>query len=465
MHLKKKNGGGKRGSSSPPGARTLAVRILAAAAAQKVAVEDLLAETLRSHPALPRVERALVLELVQGVKRWEIRLDYILSQISRRPLQKLHPLVLIILRLAAYQLLFLDRVPAHAAVSEAGRVARTWHLPQALVGFINGVLRRLAAGEMPPLPPLESDSVWALSVESAHPPWLVALWLERYGLSLTRSKLAANNQIPPLTIRVNTLKTDPAALRERLWQEGVEAVPCRFSPVGLHLLRFEAPPLSLPSFRDGLWLFQDEGAQLVSALLPLLPGQRVAELGAGRGGKTTYLAERLGRDGQVLALDRHHGRLRDLAALAQRWGTAVIQPLRADATISLPLHPCSLDAVMIDAPCSALGIIRRHPEIKTRLKKEELATFPPRQLAMLHQAASLVRRGGHLLYITCTTEPEENQEVVATFLAGHPEFHLSSRPDLLPLTAAPCFKPSGFFISSPEELNLDGFFGALLVRK
>jgi 16S rRNA (cytosine967-C5)-methyltransferase len=447
-----------------PSARSLALNLLAATRPKGGSVEDLLAATLRRHPTLSRPERAFLLELVQGVKRWELRLDYHLSQLSDIPLKKLHPLVLHILRLSAFQLLMLDRVPARAVLHEAGNLAKARRLPQAYVGFINAVLRRLAGGERPPLPGLNDDPVLALSLATSHPPWLVQRWLERLGLEATQARLTANNQIPPLTIRINTLKTDPETLRALLAREGADAVPCRFSPVGLQLVELKAPPMDLPSYRQGLWLFQDEAAQLVTYLLGADPGQRVLEIGAGRGGKTTHLAEAMHHQGLILAVDHHRRRLQELQFNLERWGGANAQLLRADATAALPLKPRSLDAILVDAPCSALGILRRHPEIKTRLREADLPTFPPRQRAMLEEAAPLLRPGGRLLYVTCTTEPEENEEVVQAFLLAHPEFHLATDAQLLPPAARSLVQPPGFFRSFPETHHLDGFFAALLVR-
>ncbi|MGP8049857.1 MAG: 16S rRNA (cytosine(967)-C(5))-methyltransferase RsmB [Desulfobaccales bacterium] len=446
------------------GARALALDILAAASRpQGKSVEELLAATLKGRPQLPRPERALLLELVQGVKRWELRLDYFLSQLSAIPLAKLHPLVLLILRLAAYQILMLDRVPARAAVHQAGLEAKARRLPAAYGGFINAVLRRLAAGDLPPLPERQTDLAAALSVEYSHPAWLVRRWLERWGLEQTEARLSANNRLPPLTVRVNTLKTDPASLIARLNREGVAAQACRFSPVGLHLSGLKAPPLELPSYQEGLWLFQDEAAQLVSLLLPPAAGRRL-ELGAGRGGKSTHLAELSGNAGLILALELHQGRLRELRGALQRWGASAVQPVRADAAGGLPIGDgVKMDAALLDAPCSALGILRRHPEIKTRLTEADLATFPPRQRAWLEAAAAVLRTGGHLLYITCTVEPAENQELIESFLGAHPEFRLATDPQRLPAAARHLVQPPGWFSSSGAD-DLDGFFAALLSK-
>jgi 16S rRNA (cytosine967-C5)-methyltransferase len=450
-------------SASLPGARVLALDILAAAARSGQSVEDLLAAAGKRYP-LSRRERALLLELVQGVKRWEVRLDYLLARLCHIPLDRLHPLVLHLLRLGAFQLLWLDRVPARAVLHEAGNLARSKGLPRSHVGFINAVLRRLAAGDVPALPDPEADPVLALSVIHSHPAWLVRRWLAQYGTAASAARLAADNQIPPLTVRVNTLKTNPVALMTRLAREGVEARRTRFSPVGLVFEAVQTSPTDLPSYREGLWTFQDEGAQLAAALLPLGPGLRLAEIGAGRGGKTTHLAEAMGNSGLLVAVDSHRGRLQELRRTIRRWGVETAHPLRADAVRALPLKPGALDAVVLDVPCSSLGIIRRHPEIKGRLRESDLATFPPQQQAMLEQAATLLKPGGLLLYITCTTEPEENEGQISAFLARHPEFHLATDPGRLPPQARPLVHPPGWFRSTPWEHNLDAFFAAVLVR-
>lgn len=452
-------------SPPTPGARELAVRLLSQAASRQESVEDLLAAVLQRHAGLPRRERALLLELVQGVKRWEIRLDWVLGQLAFRPLKKVHPLALAILRVAAYQLLFLSRIPARAALSEAVSQARAHRLPEAHAGFINAVLRTLARQGPPPLPEPAADPVLFLSLAHAHPEWLVRRWLARYGFPETEARLIANNRIPPLTARVNTLKTDRETLMGRLAAEGVQAAFGSWAPGSLVLRSWETPPQQAPSLKEGLWLFQDEAASLAGELLPLAPGMKVLEIGAGRGGKTTHLAERLGNRGLVAAVELNRGRLKEMKGTLKRWGAAAASPLLADAARPLPFGPAAFDAALIDAPCSGLGIIRRHPEIKTRLSEAHLATFPPRQRALLEAAAPLLKPGGRLLYVTCTTEPEENEDLIQAFLQEHPEFHLQSAVETLPSPARQFVESPGWFRTSPATHNLDAFFAALLVKE
>jgi len=447
--------------------RALALKVLESVARRRGSPESLIHDLLAQHPGLARPDRALLLELVQGVLRWQLRLDFVISQVSLTPLKKLHPLILQLLRLTTYQILFLDRIPTYAAVNEAIRLAKSRHLPRALVAFLNATLRKLAkVGRTISLPDRQSDPVGALAVATSHPPWLAARWLQDLGESGAWRRCQANNHIPPLTIRVNTQKISPAKLLALLAQEGVPAQPCRFSPVGLTIQSLEQPPLNLDSYQRGLWVFQDEAAQLVTYLLQVEPGQRVLEIGAGRGTKTTHLVSMLGSEGHLVALDRSRWRLVELGHNLERLRLGQTSLVVADATRPLPIQASvNFDRILIDAPCSGLGTIRRHPELRWWRSEADFPQYATRQLAMLQHAATYLRVGGLLLYITCTTEVEENEAVVEAFLAFRPEFKIHFAPEALPATARHLLEPPGFFRTLPEREGLDGFFAAVLARK
>jgi 16S rRNA (cytosine967-C5)-methyltransferase len=404
--------------------------------------------------------------LTTGVLRWRGRLDYCIGQAASKPVPQLHPLVLDLLRLTAYQLLFLDRIPPHAAVAESVQLAKKRHLPPALVAFVNAVSRTLAQKiHSLPLPDRKSEPVAALAAAASLPPWLASRWLENLGEEAAWPRAAAANQQPPLTIRINTSLISRETLKEVLEAEGVAVEPCRYSPVGLILHEIRQPPLSLPSYQRGLWIFQDEAAQLATMLLQPEPGQQILEIGAGRGGKTTHLAQIIAGRGNIVAVDTSRTRLQALQSNLKRMALTEVQLLLADATASLPLHAKHRFArILIDAPCSGLGILRRHPELRWRRQPTDFSHFAALQRAILSQAAPYLAPGGILLYITCTTASEENEQVIHEFLEQQPEFTVSSPAAALPPEAQQLIEPPGYFRTLPEREGLDGFFAVALLK-
>jgi 16S rRNA (cytosine967-C5)-methyltransferase len=417
-------------------------------------------------PALSRPDQALLRELATGVLRWRGRLDYAIEQAAGRPVRQLHPLVLDLLRLSAYQLLFLDRMPPSAAVNESVKLAKARRLPPALTAFVNAVGRTLAAGiKDPPLPDLETAPIASLAVATSLPEWLAARWLADLGRDAAWARAQANNLHPPLTIRVNTSCISPDTLRTVLEAEGVETEPCLYSPLGLTIRTLARSPLSLPSYERGLWLFQDEAAQLATLLLQPQPGQQILEIGAGRGGKTTHLAQILHGQGHIVAVDASRTRLLALSQNLQRMNLTGVDLLLADAA-SLPVRPeRRCHRILIDAPCSGLGVLRRHPELRWRRQPEDFARFAILQKSMLQQAAPYLQPGGVMLYITCTTEVEENESVVRDFLASQPDFALRTPAAGLPPQAQKFIDTQGYFRTRPERDGLDGFFAAALLKK
>jgi 16S rRNA (cytosine967-C5)-methyltransferase len=404
--------------------------------------------------------------LTTGVLRWRGRLDYCIGQIANKPIRQLHPLVLDLLRLTAYQLLFLDRIPPRAAVAESVKLAKKRHLPPALTAFVNAVSRTLAENlQNLPLPDPDSEPEAALAAAASLPHWLAVRWLQELGPDAAWSRAEAANHQPPLTIRVNTALISRENLAIVLEAEGVVTEPCRYSPFGLNLQELQQSPFSLPSYQKGLWLFQDEAAQLVTMLLQPEPGQLILEIGAGRGGKTTHLAQLLNGQGEIVAVDNHRPRLTALRLNLQRMALTRVTRLLADATSSLPFRNYHrFDRILVDAPCSGLGILRRHPELRWRRQPEDFSRFAGLQQAILRQAAPYLAPGGILLYITCTTESEENERVVQEFLDHQPEFRLTSPGAALPQPARQFVDPSGYFRTLQEREGLDGFFAVALTR-
>jgi 16S rRNA (cytosine967-C5)-methyltransferase len=397
--------------------------------------------------------------------RWRIRLDWAIRQVSRLPLEKLDPPVLNILRLALYQILFMDRVPESAAVDEAVNTAKSGG--RHIGSFVNGVLRTLCRRkEDLALPDRNADPIQYLSVCHSYPEWLVRKWVADRGAAFTEGLLAAGNLVPRLTLRVNTLKTDRPSLLRRLAEEGVGGMPAPYSPVGVLVEDFRGRVDRLSSYREGLFQVQDEAAQIPSLLLGPGPGEKVLDLCAGLGGKSGHLAEHSGDRARIVSLDIRFRRLLSLLENAHRLGIANVSAVAANAAEGLSrLLRCEFDRILVDAPCSGLGVVARHPDVKWNRTEEDLVRLACLQRAILTGAISLLNRGGRMLYVTCTLSKEENEETVAAFLAGNRE---AEREDLrltAPEWAVELIDENGFYRTFPHVHGMDGFFGAMFVKK
>ncbi|MBI3610262.1 MAG: 16S rRNA (cytosine(967)-C(5))-methyltransferase RsmB [Nitrospirae bacterium] len=442
-----------------PDARGAAWDILCLVEAAKQA--DLVLERGLRSPGLKPLDRAFITELVYGVLRRRSYLDWAIGRFSthrRRQSVKLKNL----LRLGAYQILFLDRVPASAAVNESVRLAKTLG-EGAIAGFVNAVLRAMARAETIPLPAPADDPVLHLSVKYSHPEWLVKRWLPRLGAERTAALCAANNEIPPVTVRVNTLRTTRDALSAELKRAGIEVTYCRVSSSGL-MLRGVAHLTELPAYQRGDFYVQDEAAQLVGLAVNPKPGERILDACAAPGGKSTHLAELMGDRGEVVAADAGAKRLERIVENAGRLSLASIRPIVADLTGDpAPLGKAPYDRILVDAPCSGLGILRRNPEAKWYKAEAVIGTMAAAQLKILAAVAPLLKHGGLLVYSTCTTEPEENEAVIGAFLAGHPDFRNVSLQSLWP-ESPELITPEGYLNTLLNPYQMDQFFAAKLIR-
>lgn len=399
---------------------------------------------------LPPQDAALCSRMVYGVTQNRLLLDFYLAAYCSQKPDHLQPPLLDILRLGAYQILFLDKVPDRAAVSEAVELAKRSGRGQA-AGLVNAVLRKLSQNKnaLPPIP--DRDEAKFLSIRYSHPKWLVKRLLELLGREEAEAFLAADNTAAPLTVQVNPLKTTPEALTAELEALGVRVTPHAWVP-GCLELSGTGDLTALEPFQAGHFLVQDGAAALAARAAAVTPGQRVLDVCAAPGGKSFGAAFAMEDQGKILACDLHENKLKRIQDGARRLGLTSICTAAADGREFRPEWEAAFDTVLVDAPCSGLGIIRKKPD--TRYKKaDDLFTLPVVQQAILDNACRYVKPGGVLVYSTCTILPEENQQVTDAFLAQHRDF---SREDLpLPDQAG---QADGQVTLWPHRHDTDGFY-------
>ena len=411
-------------------------------------------------------DRALASEIATGVQRWRAALDHVIAHFSKRAIDRLDPPVLEILRLSAYQLLHLTRVPASAVVDDAvkltGRAGK-----RSASGLVNAVLRSISRSRhVLPLPQRPDDpfdrvkAIEYLSVTLSHPRWLVERWLDRFGFDATERWLQFDNAPAPLTLRANRLRIAPPELVARLARDEVAVRPGRFAPDALVVERGHPRREA----DEGLFVIQDEASQLVALLAGTHPGARVLDACASPGGKTSALAASMNGSGCLVACDVRDRRMRLLRRTVEATGAANVRLVQADLLQPLPLSP-HFDCVLVDAPCSGLGILRRDPDIRWRRREDDLPSLAAAQLVMLQHAAAAVAPGGRLIYATCSSEPEENESVVHAFLATAPEFVAVDLRSLETSVPTEVVDARGHLRTLPHVHGLEAFFGAVLQRQ
>jgi 16S rRNA (cytosine967-C5)-methyltransferase len=446
--------------------RDLALQVLMKLGRGSGQPENYLEDSTGGSARISERDRAFAVHLVQGVLRWRLRLDWIVQQALRFPFKNIRPDVLYILRLAVYQIFFLDRVPDSAAVNEAiKQVKRT--AAAHVVRSANGILRQICRDkDHLSHPPSSSDRIASLSLHHSYPEWLVRKWVREMGPCETERLLSAGNRIPPLVIRTNTLKIDRPGLARALQKEGISAAPTTFSPEGLIVSGVKGPIDRLTSFRSGLFQVQGDAAQVCSHLLSPKPGEIILDVCSGLGGKSTHLAELMGDKGLIVGIDRSRRKLLKLTENRKRLGIRGVVPLAGDVEKDLSkLLKCSFDKIMVDGPCSALGVISRHPDVKWNRNAEDPLRFGKVQGRVLHNVLPLLRRGGKMLYVTCTLSQQENEGVVEAFLRKNREIRLRDLRKDGPAWAGDLVDEAGFMKSLPQVHGTDGFFAALFEKE
>jgi len=463
-------------------ARSLAARLLTKIEKDKAYANLLLRRGL---PCLsdPR-DRQLCTALVNGVLKNRSTLDFVLRRHLRKPVSNLPLEVRQILRIGAFQLLYTDRIPAAAAVDESVKLARRVsarvspdHSEPKYAGLVNAVLRRVAVdGWDFAWPDARKDPAGALATRYSHPQWLVQAWIDRWGAAETEALCAANNETAGLCLRANTLLTSREAVKQELEDRGLGPIElCSWAPDGLYVIEPGVAIEQEPAYREGRVTVQDESSQLAAWLLDARPSQRVLDVCSAPGGKTGYLAQQMRNQGELWAVDILPERLELVRATCARLHLDIVHPRLGNAQVLFGV-PGLFERVLVDAPCSGLGVIRRRADLRWQKDPEQLRALPALQLAILNRAADFVQQGGILLYATCTVEPAENFEVVKAFRAARPEFEpLDLTPELSSRVAASGLESlvgpedlkqwkKGMWQILPHRHKMDGFFVGRLRR-
>ncbi len=464
----------RKSTKSKKTARVISYEILSRVEAGDAFADILLERELK---ALDARDSALATKLVYGVLRWRVKIDWIIDYFSKIKVKKLEHSVLTAMRLGVYQLLFLSKIPSQAAINESVELVKSGvggglkggsKGGQAVkkAGFVNAVLRSVdSARNAITFPHLKSQPVKYISVVFSHPEWLVGRWIKRYGIKEAIEICQAGQRVPPATLRVNTLVQDRATLLRDLGRDGIGAGPTLYSPVGIELDKGQRGAID-PT--DKRFYIQDEASQLVVQLLGVVPGDTVLDACAAPGGKTTYMAELMQNQGAIYGVDKNASRLKIIERLSQRLGASIIKTVNADAS-TMALQPAlaglpegigqslpvdGFDKVLVDAPCSGLGVLRRTPEIKYRRTQADLKRSSSRQRDILDNTSKFLKAGGVLVYSVCSFEPEETTDIVEGFLKAHPEFSLDNDFSYLPDSFKGFLDPPGYFRSFPHRHGL-----------
>ena len=445
------------GSREAKNVRQLAAEILHKVESQKAYADLLLDHNLRT-AGLNEVDRGLLTELTYGTLRWRAKIDAKLMPFLKRSLSETDSFNRNLLRITLYQLLFLDKIPAYAAVNEAVEIAKIMQPRSA--GFVNGVLRNfLRQQDQHGKGEAVQSSASNLAEEYSHPQWLVDRWLSYFGSEQAKALMLASNQRAPLVVRVNQLSTTRAELLARWQAVGIIAKPGILTPQAIRL-PLGATIEALPGYSEGHFQVQSEASQLVSHLVGPTRGETILDACAAPGGKATHLAELSGDRGKVIALDTSARGIVRIAQNAERLRLVSLQAIRADASKALLGDIAGpYDRIIVDTPCSGLGTLRSHPEIKWQRNDSDIARLAALQAVILQTMAQYLKTRGILVYSTCTLTVDENEQVIENFLRHNGQFELTNAARYLPESARQMVRDK-YFQALPQRDDTDGFFAA-----
>ncbi len=409
------------------------------------------------------IDRAFVTELVYGTVKWKLTLDRVIASYSAIRMDKLSPWILNILRLGVYQLLNMTKVPQSAACNESVKLAgRYGH--KASSGFVNAVMRNIARnGGDVAMPSKNTDLSSYLSIKYSYPEWITEKYIGLFGAEFAESLLDAGNSTPELTVRANTLRLAAADLMVKLAEEGVATVPGKYLAEAV-VFKSPVSVSKLEAFHKGFFQVQDESSMLPAIVLAPQPGELVLDACSAPGGKATHIAQLMQNRGTIIARDIHENKLRLIDNAAARLGINIIKSELHDAALPDKTHESAFDRVLLDAPCTGLGIIRRKPDIKWTRETKDLNSITALQKQLMQMVSRTVKPGGVLVYSTCTVLPEENEDVVNSLLEQNQDFEADEiAPFLPPLLAA---HAKGCMLQLyPDRDGIDGFFIARIRRR
>ena len=436
--------------------REAALTILMAVETQQANSNLLLHQTIEKYDIEPK-DRALLTELTYGTLQHKMTLDYYLQPFIKG---KLDDWVRQLLRLSLYQIHYLSRIPDHAAVNEAVNIAkRRGH--KGISGVINGILRSILREGVRSTEEIQ-DKVERLSIETSHPMWMVKRFISEYGFETTEQMLKENNEPPVTTLRVNLFKRTVEQVMHLMTQEGYVVAKSEVIPECIYLFNGQAAKTT--AFQKGFVTIQDESSMIPAYALQAEPGMTVLDMCSAPGGKTTHIAEKMKNTGKLVAMDIHQHKLKLVKENAERLGFSFIETVEKDARQASELFPeQTFDRILVDAPCSGLGVMKRKPDIKYTKSEKDFDSLKPIQLKLLDEAYTLLKPNGLIVYSTCTVDREENEGTAKLFMEKHPDMELKSFPDVVKNIKQQ--EEDGMLQLFPQDLRSDGFFVAVFQKK
>ncbi|HHY77373.1 MAG TPA: 16S rRNA (cytosine(967)-C(5))-methyltransferase RsmB [Clostridiales bacterium] len=412
---------------------------------------------------LTKLDKALVTEIVNGTLRNLIYIDWVIKKFSSIKEEKISPTVRNIIRSGIYQILFLDKIPDSAVCNESVELAKKYdNIGSAR--FVNGLLRNISRKKDSIGYPYEKDLVEYLSIKYSHPKWLMEIWLEQYGEDFTEELIKSNNETPPLTIRINRLKTNKLEVKDILESYGTECADGLYNEEALRVKGTESIE-SIDIFNQGYFTVQDESSMLVSKIMNPRPGWLILDVCSAPGGKAAHMAELMNNEGKIIARDIHEHKLELINNTCDRLGIKIVETQLFDARNVDEYYIGKADGVLVDAPCSGLGLLRRKPDLRWKKKPDDLSELRNLQYSILEISSHYLKKGGALVYSTCTLNSKENIDVINRFIENNKDFYLDNIENLIPENLYAPNAKEGYIELYPNIHKTDGFFIAKMIRK